>query len=516
MRSNLHNSVNLNWNNNQLYNDYGFNNNIGNEKNLYEFYNNSHQQYYTNNTCVANTSNKNNYYYSNQNNNINYNNKITQKKRSKSYDRYGKTNKNYGNNNASIGNINYQNYGTYQNNSNFSYNNPNIYSNYQPNSYLGNSLGSSLLAYYNPQNNNYMYNYNYPNFSSPSHSDKKGHLGGLVNIGQTCYMNASLQCFCNIENLRVYFKRRIDLKDDGKKLSPVFGELISNLWNPSTKKYSPKKFKERLGLLNNLFYGISANDAKDFVSFFIERLHKELNLNSKRKNYYYKNNDIFNMRDSCNKEIMRGKFSKIFSEENRSIMTDLFYGMFYSDSLCLKCQVHIYNYQAFYYINFPLEQVRQFKIKCNNNMYNFETVTIEECFIHYQFPEQVEGYCNHCQSMTNLQITQNFSALPNIIIITLNRGKGLQYPVKISFNRDLNLGNFVEVFQNESKYELIGVVSHYGTSSSEGHFVARCKSPIDQNWYYYNDEDVSTVNDFQTEVLCTGDPYILFYKKKGF
>ena len=65
-------------------------------------------------------------------------------------------------------------------------------------------------------------------------------------------------------------------------------------------------------------------------------------------------------------------------------------------------------------------------------------------------------------------------------------------------------------------YDLVGVLAHFEESGFSGHFIAYCKSPIDQNWYKYNDDLVSPVKNFVDEVINTDTPYILFYQKIGF
>ena len=62
-------------------------------------------------------------------------------------------------------------------------------------------------------------------------------------------------------------------------------------------------------------------------------------------------------------------------------------------------------------------------------------------------------------------------------------------------------------------YNLIGVVTHIGESGPSGHFIAYCRSPIDNNWYQYNDNFVFPVKDFINEVINYAMPYILFYQK---
>ena len=64
--------------------------------------------------------------------------------------------------------------------------------------------------------------------------------------------------------------------------------------------------------------------------------------------------------------------------------------------------------------------------------------------------------------------------------------------------------------------DLIGLVTHYGESSINGHFMARCKSPIDGMWYLYNDQIINKIGYFNKEEFMKGNPYILFYKKINF
>ena len=62
-------------------------------------------------------------------------------------------------------------------------------------------------------------------------------------------------------------------------------------------------------------------------------------------------------------------------------------------------------------------------------------------------------------------------------------------------------------------YNLYGVITHIGESGPKAHFVASCKSPIDNKWYRYNDSIVNPIEDIQKEIMNFGTPYILFYQK---
>ena len=96
----------------------------------------------------------------------------------------------------------------------------------------------------------------------------------------------------------------------------------------------------------------------------------------------------------------------------------------------------------------------------------------------------------------------------------LNRGKGNIYNVKLDFNETLDISQFVlqkDVLQ--MIYNLYGVITHIGKSGPNAHFVASCKSPIDNKWYRYNDAIVNPIIDVQKDIIEFGTPYILFYQK---
>ena len=62
----------------------------------------------------------------------------------------------------------------------------------------------------------------------------------------------------------------------------------------------------------------------------------------------------------------------------------------------------------------------------------------------------------------------------------------------------------------KSKYNLYAFVNHKG-ESSEGHYTAEVKDK-DGDWYFWNDDEVTKINDRVTST--SESAYILFYKKK--
>ena len=99
---------------------------------------------------------------------------------------------------------------------------------------------------------------------------------GLINLGQTCYMNSVLQCFSNLYHITNYFlspKRQQKIKehmdsmktDEDSLLCFVYKDLLDNLWKGTPNQpFSPIKFKKRLEKLNPLFAENTAGDSKDF------------------------------------------------------------------------------------------------------------------------------------------------------------------------------------------------------------------------------------------------------------
>ena len=407
-----------------------------------------------------------------------------------------------------INNNCYQNNNSIQNaNSNpapiFNNNNSNNinFNNYQINDFQNNANNNKITN----QNNNVVNNESSPNLPRNSLDIKKLCANGLQNIGATCYMNATLQCLAHIDKFIKYlFRKRKDIKNERyeKKLTNSFLEVLENIWeNNSIKDYPPNNFKELISKMNPLFAGIQANDSKDLVLFLLETMHNELN-KVKNANIMYEDDvDQYNFYNSLQ------SFTKYFQKNFQSIVSDLFYGMYDSIMKCLNCNIMTHNIQCYNILIIPLEEVRKFKNRAINQ------VTIRECFEYYQKPEYMTGenqiYCNKCKQMANSMNSSNLIIGPKVLVINLNRGKGLQFDIKLDFDEYIDINEFIYFKNSPCKYQLIGVVTHFGPSGMSGHFIAFCKSFVDNKWYKYNDSLVSPSS--FPDAKNTGVPYILFY-----
>ena len=356
-------------------------------------------------------------------------------------------------------------------------------------------------------------------------------LIGLNNIGATCYMNATLQCFSQTEPLTRYF-----LKDKNKEMilrlaqnkdsqfTKYYMELIHELWNKSryqerNPSYSPYKFRKIVEQMNPLFKEGQANDAKDFIIFVLESLHIELRKpnNNIVINYPINQYDRNSSLKSCICQL---------EKEGVSIISDLFYGFNETLNECQNC-VRVgnnglkYNHQMFHLLIFPLEEVRKYKLQYyNNQLNNFynNCVLLDDCFYYNQKMDYFCGdnanFCNQCQLLCDAKNLTRIYSSPIILIIMLNRGKNNIYNVNVVFDEVIDITKFVQTKdQPQLSYSLYGVITHLGQSGPTAHFVAACKSPIDNRWYRYNDAMVKLITNFKNDVLNFGVPYILFYKK---
>jgi len=355
-------------------------------------------------------------------------------------------------------------------------------------------------------------------------------LIGLNNIGATCFMNSTLQCLSQTKSLTNYFLNKdnkdriinnnIALKNkDDLQLSPVYLELIQKLWDENgPKSFSPNKFMNTVEKMNPLFKSGQAGDAKDFIIFILEQIHKELK--TPISNNINSNNLVLNQYDKNN------AFNYFFNEFKKdcSIITDIFFGFNETTNECQNCKYLYnskginnpicYNYGVFNCLIFPLEEVKNHKSAQNNN----NIVSIYDCFNYNQKSELFTGenrnYCNICKQLYDSIYTSKIFISSNVLVLILNRGKGNIYNVKLDFSETIDITQFV--LQKDCPqliYNLYGVITHIGQSGPNAHFVASCKSPIDNKWYRYNDAFVNPITDLKKEVIDFATPYILFYQK---
>ena len=387
-------------------------------------------------------------------------------------------------------------------------------------------------------------------------------LIGLENIGATCYMNATLQCLCNIRKFVSYFKYNKHLEQkvnadrnraflcsafkilikilypleysrNGQEYSKTNSEFISKYGTIPKYSYPPRDFKNTISRMNPLFQGVAANDAKDLVNFLIMTLHQELN-KAPPEQIVETGGNIF--QEQTNKMVMFNKFIDNFKKTNQSIISDLFYALNCNFTQCSNCGTMSYNFQIYFFLIFPLEEVRKFKLMNNNNFnnnfngfnnnfmnnannVNNNMVDIYDCFNYDKRFNFMLGdnsmYCNYCKQTCGSQMCTTLTTGPEVLIIILNRGKGIEFNVKINFYLELNLSNYIELNNTGCQYELIGVITHIGESGMGGHFIAYCKSIWNGQWLKYNDAMADPVKDFKSEVIDFAMPYLLFYQKKN-
>ena len=149
----------------------------------------------------------------------------------------------------------------------------------------------------------------------------------------------------------------------------------------------------------------------------------------------------------------------------------------------------------------------------SNNKTRLPIINFEHCF-QFLSKEDIfqDIYCEKCKNTYISKYKENIYSMPNYLIIILNRGKGNIFNCQVQIPEKFNSLKYIEKKDNNTMYELIGIVSHFGESGMGGHFIAFCKHNIDKKWRCYND---SIVTECKNDYLNKGIPYILFYKKEN-
>ena len=186
-------------------------------------------------------------------------------------------------------------------------------------------------------------------------STSKG-LSGLANLGNTCFMNSSLQCLCHTPSLMYAFlsgQYKDDLNTDnplglGGKLASAFGGLLSKVWRPGASFVTPKHFKWQLAKFAPQFGGYSQQDSQELLAFLLDGLHEDLN---RIKDKPYKEEKDSDGRPD--EEVALEAWEN-YRARNDSVVVDTFQGLYKSTLKCPKCNYTSVKFDPFMYLSLPL------------------------------------------------------------------------------------------------------------------------------------------------------------------
>ena len=126
---------------------------------------------------------------------------------------------------------------------------------------------------------------------------RKRYGSGLGNLGNTCFMNSTLQCLAHTEPLRRYFcsgAYQNDLNREnplgtGGELATTFADLLCEIWGSregATSSFNgvvyPRNFKYTLGKHAEQFLGYDQHDSQELATYLLDALHEDTNRVTKK------------------------------------------------------------------------------------------------------------------------------------------------------------------------------------------------------------------------------------------
>ena len=331
-------------------------------------------------------------------------------------------------------------------------------------------------------------------------------LTGLSNLGNTCFMNAALQCLSHTYELNNFlnkgkYKERLNKKPEALILLE-WDKLRELMWSENCI-ISPAGFLSSVQKVakikdKDIFTGFAQNDMTEFIIFLIDCFHTSIMREVEMTIKGTKKTKKDKLAEKCFK-MMKQMYRKEYSE-----MLSLFYGIHVSSICKLDDEVVTIKAEPFFMLHLPIPNQRM--------------VTLYDCFDEYTKSEIMDGeneYYNEKEKKKHpVKKKFEFWNIPDILVVVLKRfsnnvrknQKKIDFPLT-----DLDLSKYVVGYKNNSyKYDLYGICNHSGNVFG-GHYTSFVKN-ANGKWYYYNDTNIMEVND--DNGIKTEKAYCFFYRKK--
>ena len=324
---------------------------------------------------------------------------------------------------------------------------------------------------------------------------------GLMNLGNTCFMNSCLQCLSHSPELYAICMQSTAILDKDTvecQVSREWLKLRELMWkedctiSPGGFLASIQQAARKKG--DSLFTGFAQNDVGEFLRFVIVScMHQALSTKVKMTIKGGGESTIDRTAFTCYKAL-----ADLHSTEYSPIVKT-FYGM--ATSTVTFDSSSKLTAEPYFVLSLPVPN-RQ--------------CTLYDCFDEHMADCNLDGenqYETDDGRMVDAVKKDGFWDFPDVLIIELKRfDNGLMknnHKVECPLET-LNLAKYVQCYDAHNyMYELFGVCNHSGRVCG-GHYTAYAKSH-DSAWSHFNDRSVTRAS--PSEVISSR-AYCLFYRKK--
>lgn len=334
---------------------------------------------------------------------------------------------------------------------------------------------------------------------------------GLVNLGNTCYMNSVLQALAMTKE----FSRGILLSDSKSPIFIKLQELIALMLHSSRFELTPSRVLDA-ARPSGFTPGLQ-QDSSEFLSYLLDTLHEQEFAH--RRSMIAAKPEINENTDEIDGELA----SKPKAEQITTPTTTIektFMGKLATTYKCLTCSWQSTNIDSFRDLQLSFPEVPS---DCASNY------TVQDLIDYYCSSEKLHGdnqyFCESCKKLSDAERFINVISAPRNLILTLKHFKYDQ-------SNHMRAKLMHKVFHNENvslrvcspetltevasvHYDLYAGIVHSGCSMDSGHYYTYA-SDDNNKWYKFNDDIVTQckIGDLNN-LTPPNTPYILFYQMAG-
>ena len=354
---------------------------------------------------------------------------------------------------------------------------------------------------------------------------------GLNNLGNTCYLNSTVQCLGRVPELRDSLKEYASQNDYGisslnpaKKLTYAWGKTYQSL-DKATEPVTPMQLVQVIREINPMFaevdHGVcKQQDADECVSLLLNNIHDTLKTKGEGDEVYSKIliDELFGIE-------MQIKFKNVEEASEVKEKKEVLYK--------LICYIDNNTMELVEGLKHSLkENIDLFSDKLQRNTV-FEKSQLINRLPNYLYVQFMRFYWKQANTLTGAKAGKAkilksviFSKIIDLYDMCtdetkelLNIGRKIESKL-MKDDKDFKIENVKKEEGKEyvptGRYQLISVLTHQGRSSESGHYIGWVHKK-DDKWIKYDDSEVTMVTTNEVlELKGGGDwhmAYICFFKQ---